>query len=181
MRKFTGLLLAALLLVLGIAISFAQESSAPPKPGPEHAKMAYFQGKWTSEGEMKPNPYGPAGKFTFTEECDWLSGNFALLCRSEGQMLGMTTKGLSVMSYDSNAGTYVYFETNSMGENTFSRGTVDGDMWTWTNETPMNGKTVHSKFTLKRLTDDTASYKFEMATGSEPLAVIMEGKQTRQK
>lgn len=181
MRKFAALPLTAVLVFLGVTTIFAQDAGGPPKPGPEHAKLAFFVGKWTSEGELKPSPYGPGGKFTFTEDCDWLSGNFALLCHSEGQMVGMTVKGLSVMSYDSGERNYVYFESNNMGENTFSRGTVDGDTWTWTSENQMNGKTIHSRFTLKRLTDDSASYKYEMGTGSDPLSVVMEGKQTRQK
>jgi hypothetical protein len=181
MRKFAALPIAALLICLGVTIIGAQESGAPPKPGPEHAKLAYFAGKWIAEGEMKPSFYGPGGKFTSTETCEWFSGNFALVCNSEGQMFGSTVKGLSVLSYDPGEKTYVYFETNSMGENTFSRGTVDGDIWTWTGENKMDGKTIHSRFTLKRLSDDSYSYKFEAAAGSEPLALVMEGKETRQK
>jgi hypothetical protein len=45
----------------------------------------------------------------------------------------------------------------------------------------MNGQSMHSRFTLKRVTDDSATYRFEMGAGSDPMVVIMEGKQTRQK
>jgi hypothetical protein len=181
MRKCAALPLAAVLLFSAFADVFAQDASGPPKPGPEHAKLAYFVGKWTSEGELKASPYGPPGKFTFTETCGWLPGNFALECNSEGTMAGMTVKGLSVMSYDAGEGKYIYFESNNMGQNTYSKGTVDGDTWTWTSDSQMNGKTLHSQFTLKRLNNDTASYKYEIGAGSDPLAVIMEGKQMRQK
>jgi hypothetical protein len=181
MKKTAGLPLAAVLVFFGVATLCAQDAGGPPKPGPEHAKLGFFVGKWTSEGDMKPSPYGPGGKFTFTQNCEWLSGNFALLCHSEGQMMGMTVKGLSVMSYDPEEKKYIYFESNNMGENTYSKGTVDSDTWTWTSDNRMNGKTVHSQFTLKRLSDDSASYKFEMGAGSDPLALVMEGKQTRQK
>jgi len=181
MKKVGGFSLIVALLLGFVGILRAQDAGGLPKPGPEHEKMAYFVGKWTSDGDLKPSPYGPGGKFTFTETCEWLDGKFAILCRSEGQMVGMTVKGLSVMSYDSGERNYIYFESNSMGENTFSHGTVDGDTWTWTSESKMNGQMMHSRFTLKRLTDDSASYKFEMASGSEPFAVLMEGKQSRQK
>jgi hypothetical protein len=130
---------------------------------------------------MKPSPYGPGGKFTFMETCDWFAGKFALVCNSDSEMLGAPIKGISIMSHDPGEKTYVYFETNSMGENNFSRGTVDGDTWTWTGENKMNGKTIHSRFTLKRVSADSTTYKFELASGSDPLAVILEGKQTRQK
>jgi hypothetical protein len=181
MRRIAALPLAVALVFLGVAAVFAQDAGGPPKPGPEHAKLAYFVGNWVAEGDMKSSAYGPGGKFTYTENCEWLSGNFAVVCHSEGQMLGMTVKGLSVMSYDAEEKRYIYFESNNMGENTYSRGTVDGDTWTWTSENQMGGKTIHSRFTLKRLTDDTASYKFEIGAGSDALTLLMEGKQTRQK
>jgi Protein of unknown function (DUF1579) len=179
MRKFAAIFLVSVFVLLGLSVVSAQDGM--PKPGPEHAKLAYFVGKWTSEGELKPSSYGPAGKFTFTETCDWLTGNFALECRSDGQMSNLSVKGMSVMSYDPGEGKYVYFESNNMGENTYSKGTVEGDTWTWTNESQMNGKTLHSRFTLKRVDDNTATYKYEIGAGSDPLAIVMEGKQTRQK
>jgi len=173
-------LIALLVLVFFAAATIcAQEAPPLPKPGPEHAKLGFFVGKWTHEGELKPSPYGPSGKFTFMEDCDWLPGNFAVVCHTQGQMFGMTVTGMSILSYDLIQKDYVYFETNNIGENTFSRGTVNGDTWTWTNEAPMNGKIVHTRFTLKQLGNDSASYKFEMGAGSDPFALIMEGKETR--
>jgi len=49
-------------------------------------------------------------------------------------MLQGTVKGLSIMGFNPAEKTYTYFETNTLGENIFSRGTVEGDTWTWTNE-----------------------------------------------
>src|ERR1700732_1109737 len=112
MKKLSIVCLAAVgLLVIALAIH-AQAPAGPPKPGPEHEKLSYFAGKWISEGDMKPSPYGPGGRVTFTETCEWLPGNFALICRSEGQMFGDTVKGTSIMSYDPGEKTYVYFESN---------------------------------------------------------------------
>jgi len=34
---------------------------------------------------------------------------------------------------------------------------------------------------MKQTSPDTATYKFEMAMGSDPLTLVMEGNQTRQK
>jgi Protein of unknown function (DUF1579) len=181
MKNVVGLSLLVLLALVLVATTGAQGPSGPPKPGPEHEKLSYFVGKWASEGDMKPGPFGPGGKATFIENCEWYEGKFAVVCKSEGEMAAMKIKGLEVMGYDQGEKTYTYFETNTMGENVFSRGTVDGDTWTWTGESKMEGKPVHTRFTLKRVSQDTATYKFEMSTGSDPLAVIMEGKQTRQK
>lgn len=77
MRRIAALPLAVALVFLGVAAVFAQDAGGPPKPGPEHAKLAYFVGNWVAEGDMKSSAYGPGGKFTYTENCEWLSGNFA--------------------------------------------------------------------------------------------------------
>ena len=181
MKKYARVAVAVLLALAGVKAALAQAPSGPPKPGPEHEKLAYFVGKWVSEGDTKPSAFGPGGKFTFTESCGWFTANFALVCNSEVTMPEGTVKGLSVMGYDAGEKTYVYFETNSSGENVFSRGTVEGDTWTWTNESKMNGKLIRARYTLKQLSADSAAYKFEMGTGDEPLKLVMEGKQTRQK
>ncbi len=180
-KKNAALAVSMLLALTWVGAAVGQAPSGPPKPRPEHQKFAYFAGKWASEGEMKPSAFGPGGKFTFTETCEWFTGSFALVCHSEGKMQEGAVTGLSVMSYDPGEKTYVYFETNSLGENVFSRGAVEGDMWTWANESKMGGKAVRARFTLKQVSANSATYKFEMATGDEPLKLIMEGKQTRMK
>jgi hypothetical protein len=85
------------------------------------------------------------------------------------------------MSYDMAEKSYIYYETNNWGENVYSHGSVDGDTWTWTNESQMNGKPFRGRFTLKRLSPDSATFTFDASAGSDPLTNIMQGKQTRQK
>ncbi len=68
------LTLAWILLFAFTLAVYAQPPSQPPKPGPEQKKLGYFIGKWTSEGEAKPSPFGPGGKFTFTENNSWFAG-----------------------------------------------------------------------------------------------------------
>jgi len=181
MNKVIRLSLVILTAAILIAALRAQSSQAPPKPGPQHEKLAFFVGKWTSEGDVKSTSYGPGGKYTATETCEWFPGKFAVSCKTDGAMMGGVIKGMSVMSYDTYQNSYIYFETNNWGENTYAHGVVDADTWTWTNDSPMNGKTVHGRFTMKQLSPDAAAYKFEMATGSDPMTLVMEGKQTRQK
>ena len=181
MKKYAAVAMGLVLALTCVGAVLGQAPAGPPKPGPEHQKLAYFAGRWTSEGDTKPSSFGPGGKFTFTENCEWFAGSFALVCHSEGKMQESNVKGLSIMGYDLGAKTYTYFETNTMGENVFSRGTVEGDTWTWTNESKMSGTLIRARFTLKQLSADSATYAFEMGTGDEPLKLIMEGKQTRLK
>lgn len=167
------------LVLLLVGLGMSQAPTGPPKPGPEHLKLAYFAGKWTSEGDMKPSSFGPGGKFWSSSNCEWFDGNFALVCHSDGKMQTGSIKGLSVMAWDPAAKTYTYFSTNSWGQGGFSRGTVEGDTWTWNNETTMNGKPMVGRFTLKQVSPDVATYKLEMGAPGKPLKLMMDGKQTR--
>ena len=45
----------------------------------------------------------------------------------------------------------------------------------------MNGETVRGRFNLKRVSEDPATFRFDMGVGSDSLANVMQGKQTRQK
>src|SRR5262245_59022983 len=73
------------------ALSFHGVSSAQTpapaaaKPGPEHERLGYFVGKWTTEGEIKPSPMGPGGKMTSTDTCEWFDGHFSVVCHSTGK------------------------------------------------------------------------------------------------
>ena len=58
LKSFGALLIIS---AAGVGIVAAQ---APPaaKPGPEHAKLGYFVGKWTGQGDVKTGSDGPRWK-----------------------------------------------------------------------------------------------------------------------
>ena len=180
-KKMQSFSLQFAFVLLFVGLGMAQAPAGLPKPGPEHQKLAYFAGKWQSEGDMKPSTFGPGGKFTYTQNCEWFDGNFALVCHSDAAMQTGPVKGLSIMGWDPAAKTYTYFSTNSWGQGTFSRGTVEGDTWTWNNESKTNGKPAVVRFTLKQVSPDVATYKFEMGPAGEALKLMMDGTQTRLK
>jgi hypothetical protein len=158
-----------------------KKAAGPPEPSPAHRKLDYFAGKWRHEGEIKPSPYGPGGKFTYTETCEWFAGGFALVSRSEGEVPEGTMKGLSILGWDPAEKSYAYFEINSTGEVLHSRGTVRGKIWTSQNASKrlLNGKPVRTRMTLTQVSRDLATYKFEMAAPGQPMRPVMTGKQTR--
>jgi hypothetical protein len=153
----------------------AQTPERLPKHGAEHEKLAYFLGRWVYEEDVKPTAYSRSGKYVYTESCEWFAGEFAIVCHSYNQ--NGTPRALSIMGYDLGAKTYTYFQTHSNGESGFSRGTIEGDTWTWTDDS----KITHGRFTEKTVNSDMATYTYEMARGSGPWAQVTEGKQTRQK
>ncbi len=169
----------AIVVLAVVGLALAQTPAGPPKPGPEQKRMAYFVGRWTSEGEMKASPLGPAGKFTFDENCQWLSGGFFVTCNSSGKGSMGDVKGIAIMGYDPEEEVYTYYEVNSMGEGMLSKGTVNGKVWTWTSEAKMGGKPTKSRFTLTEDTANSQSYKFEISMGDGPMQLVMEGKSTR--
>ena len=59
--KKQAILAAVVALLAAVGTGLAQDPSGPPKPGPEHQKLAYFAGKWTSVGDTKASAYGPGG------------------------------------------------------------------------------------------------------------------------
>jgi len=181
MKQFAAVCGVAFLALLIAGAVPAQEPAPAPKPGPEHLKLGYYVGKWASEGDIKASAVGPAGKYTYTETCDWLPGKFAILCKQDGNMMGGEFHGTSIMSYDAMQNSYVYYATNNWGENSYYHGTVEGDTWTWINEGKVNGQSIRARFTLKQVSPDLATFSFAMAMGSQPISSIMEGKQARQK
>ena len=184
MNRKTGATIAIGILLTLTCVEgvLGQAPSGPPKPGPDHEKLAFFAGKWTSEGETKASAFGPAGKFTFTETCEWFAASgFALVCHSEGNMLGGTVKGLSIMGYDLGDKTYTYYETNTMGENIFSRGTVEGDTWTWTNDEKMGNTTMKGRFIMKLTSATSYTFTFELSPDGTKWNTIMDGKASKEK
>src|SRR3972149_3426840 len=90
------LTLAAPCLALGQATS-----AQPPKPGPEHQKLAGLVGNWTTEGEATENPFGPAEKWSAKIASEWFSGNFAVVRHLDGKgSVSGESRGLDVIAYD---------------------------------------------------------------------------------
>ena len=170
----------ATVIVLGVASmpALAQEA---PAPGPEHKRLGYFVGKWTSEGEMKANPFMPGGKFTNTDHCEWFEGGFAVVCHTEGSSPMGPGKSIGIMGYSTEEQAYTYYAVDNgpMAMASEPRGTLKDGTWTYHDEAKWNGAMVKSRFTIKELSP--TSYTFEWAMVGEDGAwmVLMEGKATK--
>ena len=171
----------AVAILLCTLVVWSQAPAGPPKPGPEHKRLGLFAGKWSGSGEVKSGPWGPGGKMTWTETCEWFEGGFSIVCRSEGSDPMGKLKGLSILGYNINEKHYVYLGTNSRGEVETSKGTLQGKTWNWTSEGKMGGKNVKSNFTINELSNDAYTFKWETSVDGGPWSVAMEGKSTRTK
>src|SRR5262249_30024616 len=144
---------AALVVSLPVAAFAAAQTQpqTPPNPGPELKKLEYFAGSWKSEGNIKPSNFGTGGKFSATEQNEWIPGGFFLLSHADERKLMGKGKGLAIFGYDTNEQVYTYQAYNSMGEAEHATGTLAGDTWTWTNEEKMQGKLMRGRYTVKTL------------------------------
>jgi len=180
LKRFATVTIVILACVI-LAATAAQNPTPEPKPGPEVKKLDYFAGNWKLEGEAKPGPMGPGGKFAGTERNEWMPGGFFLLSHgSESGSMGSGTS-LAVYGYDPNEKVYTFHEFASSGEAIEAKGTVSGDAWTWTNESKMNGKTVRGRYTVKVISPASYTSKLEFQFEGSDWATAFEAKATKTK
>ena len=189
--KYTRLAIAVS-ICFGLALSAsgqekkkADAGKAPakmemPKPGPEVKKLSYFVGNWTSEGEMKENPFGmPAGKFTSNDKCEWFTGGYQVVCHTTGKSPMGAMHSIGILSYNVNDKEYTYYGIDSMGMAEASKGNVSGDTWTYTADEKMGGKTFHGKYTIMTSSPDSYTFKYETSEDGQKWSTMMEGKATK--
>ena len=172
--------LAAALTLFATPVLRAQAPAAAPKPGPEHQKLAYFAGRWSESADIKPGPMGPGGKMTETSTCEWFSGGFYLVCRSEGRGSSGEIHGLGILGYSSDRKRYTYYgiDNSGMGGDP-AYGDVAGDTWTWEGESLMGGQTVKGRYVVKQISPDKYTWKWEMSVAGGAWTPVGEGMDTR--
>lgn len=182
MKRPLNLLIALVIVsTAGLQVAVAQAPQAP-KPGPEHQRLAYFVGKWNAEGEVKPGPMGPGGKFTSSDTCEWFEGRYSVVCHSEGNMPMGKSKSIGILSYSPEEKVYTYYgiDNSSMTMASVPKGTLRGDTWTYTDEGTMGGKKYKSRVTIKEVSPTEYTFRMEMQGPDGKWAPMMESKNTKQ-
>ncbi|MFZ0797201.1 MAG: DUF1579 family protein [Terriglobales bacterium] len=170
-----ALFIATLLLA---AVASAQMTM--PKPGPEHKKLDNFIGNWTCDCDLKPGPMGPGGTMTWTQDSKWMDGGFFVVIHSTYKSASMGNgNGISFLGYDADEEKYTYNEFNSSGEANESKGTVDGDSWTWISD--MKQPPGKGRFSEKILSPSSYAFKFETSSDGSKWTPVMDGKCTKHK
>jgi len=168
-----------------VAFQLAVVAQAPkmPAPGPEHQRLGYFVGKWTSEGEMKPGPMGPGGKLTSSDTCEWFEGRFAVICRSEGTTPMGASKSVGILGYSTEEKVYTYYgvDNTNMTMASVPRGTVQGATWTYADESMMGGNKVKSRVTIKEISPTSYTFTMELQGPDGKWTPMMESRNTKVK
>jgi hypothetical protein len=170
---------ALLAVIIFAEAVWAQAPPPMPKPGPEQKKLAYFVGHWNTEGIMKPGPFGPGGKFTSNDQNTWLPGGFFLVLHSDGNSPLGASHQMAVMGYNPDEKVYTYDAFDNTGEHDVSKGTVQGDTWTWSSESKMGSQVMKGKFTIKEVSPTEYTFKFEMSPDGKTWTTGVEGKSTK--
>jgi hypothetical protein len=174
--RWSGMILAAGMVLAAAAM--AQEST--PKPAPEHKKLDVLVGSWVLEGDVKPSSMGPGGKVTENEKCEWMEGGFFLICHVDFKSATSGNgSGLSVIGYSTSDKAYTYREFNSWGEFEDSRGTLDGDTWTWTSDEKMGDAVMKGRFTMKFTSPAAYTFTYEMSPDGAKWTAVVDGKATK--
>jgi hypothetical protein len=163
--------------VLMAAAALAQMEA--PKAGPELKKLDTMAGSWTIDAEMKPGPMGPGGKITEIEKCVWQEGGFYLICNSDYTGAMGSGVGLAVYGYSTADKVYSYHEFNSWGEYGDSKGTIDGDAWTWTSDMKAGGMTMKARYSMKILSPTSYTMAYEVSQDGTKWMLVMDGKATK--
>ena len=147
------------------------------KPAPELNKLDYFVGAWKLEGEIQANAMSPGGHLIETNHNEWMDGGFFLVVRSEFTISGMkAARGIAYLGYDSAERVYTYDEFNSMGEAIHSKGSVEGNMWTWNGERNTENTITKTRWVVTITSPASYDFKFEMSADEANWNTIVEGK-----
>jgi hypothetical protein len=181
MLKRGSMVLAVAWTLIGVITVIAQEPGGPPQPSLANKKLGVFVGTWKDEAEMKPGPFGPGGKMSLTETCEWFIGGFSVVCHTDTTGFMGDLKTLTILTYDPEEKVYRIYEFSSMGRSNAAKGTVDGDTWMFDGESKMGGKVIKSRSTIKLPSPDSATMKSEMSVDGGPWILVMELKGSRVK
>ena len=170
-------------VLVGVLSHASAQPPPKPKPLPEHQRLAFFVGTWTTNGDMKPSPMGPGGKFTGSSTCEWFEGGFAVVCRGSGQGPMGASKEIAILSYSPEEKAYTYYGVDSSGMTmaTVPKGKVEGKTWTFVDEGTMGGEKYKSRVTLNEVSPTEYSFFMEIQGTDGKWMPLMEAKNTTPK
>jgi hypothetical protein len=151
----------ALFALVFVCVAFTQETpKVLPKPGPEHQKLAWLVGSWTTAGEWVESPFGPGGKWWGPIASEWFPGQFAVVRRlDEKDSTGVESKSMNVIAYDKQAASYTWYGIDSLGgTNYLSKVEITGDVLIMKNTAQDKGKTYQIRGTLTGLGTDKLTF-----------------------
>ena len=179
MKRLSAAILFVLLALILASSAYAQ--MGPPTPAPELKKLDMFAGDWSIEGTLVAGPPGtPPTKYSSVDHGEWMDGSFFLVTHSDVNMEAMgKVKEIGVMGYDPDRKVYTLTRFNSMGQNSTSTGTADGDTWTWLSDENFGGMAFKGKVTIKVVSPTSYMMKFDLSPDGTNWMTALDVKATK--
>ena len=149
----------------------AQVASQTSEPRPGLRSLDKLVGTWRVSGP------DIEGYVTY----EWMEGGFFLVCHVDFKGVVGSGTGITVMGYSVGEKAYSYREFNSWGEFTDSKGSLDGDTWTWSNDEKMGGTPMKGRFIMKVTSPTSYGFSYEMSGDGAKWTMVMDGKATKVK
>ena len=166
---------AALVFIVLCGSALAQK---PVEPGPEVKKLDFFVGTWVADGTISSGPWGAGGNYTKTHKFEWMTGNFALLNRTESKMpaeLGGDIVSISLIGYDVQKKAYIDAGFDNRGGYSVTESTLSGDTWISTSSEKLpDGQVIQQRETTKMLSPNSYRAKFEVSKDGTNWQVMMD-------
>jgi Protein of unknown function (DUF1579) len=106
----------------------------PPHPGPEHARLEAFVGKWINQGETVAASDRPTAKILTSDVYEWIPGRFAVLHTAYGRIGDLDVGGVEILGYDADKAKYTSHFFDSQGHVTINELIYDDGKWIWSGE-----------------------------------------------
>ena len=132
----------------------------PSNPSPPHERLRFFEGTWTTADSTNEDG--------FREVCAWLpEGRRHMVCRSRWATPSGPREGLSVFSFDSATGDYLYTGFRTGGALVMQRGREQSGRWLFKSERGEGPDRVRTRVTIEP-TDGGFAFLSESAKGDQP-------------
>jgi hypothetical protein len=92
-------------------------------------------------------------------------------------------KGIGILGYSAEEKVYTWMgiDNSGMSMTTVPRGKLQGDTWTYDDESMMGGQKIKSRVTIKELSPTAYTFKMEFQGPDGKWATAMESKSTKVK
>ena len=170
-----ALLGAAILVILLPCLAFG-ETNDGPKPGSEIQKLGYYVGTWKGHGETVAGPFGPAGKLSSEQTCNWFAGGFHIVCRGEEAGPTGKRKFLNIIGYDHKTKAYTQYSISSFGQTEDDLGgTLIGNRLVFVLDGDAEGKPAKFRYTEVHVSPVLYTYRGEISLAGAAWTLIGKG------
>jgi hypothetical protein len=143
-----------------------QGGGAAAGPGPHHAALQAWVGRWINQGHTLDDDGNRGLAITTSDIYEWAPGGFFVVHSAYGRIGEFSGGGVEVIGFDEASGEYTSHLFDSAGNVVVSRLVADGDTWTYhggtTRATVVFSDDDHVQTVLHERTDDGRTYRPSM-------------------